>query len=431
MSVAVGNKNGVIMGKEKGIFFVCKQAAARFYRGAMPRNAIAEEARLPFAEREKLRRGQLLALLATANLPLTALILPSTFVPEFDPVAMTALLTNLLLIVASLLLNRCGKVRAGAGLYLFSTITACSIYLFFSPPSSFLFGCYVYAFYGVAVVNSGFLLGRRAPFIFSTLSIGFVSAHVGLHLRDFHALPGFDKGEVYVFALIPDITLFMLGVLSWLGSGSMETALKRADQVDQMASMNEELRAMHEELLAGHRELETANIKLEALATTDGMTGLSNHRAFQERLRLELALAEGTDRPLALLLLDVDHFKAYNDLFGHPAGDKALRLVAGMLRTEVRLTDYPARYGGEEFVIVLPDTDAVEARTLAERLRLSIAAYSFPHRPVTVSIGIALTKDVSRNPEALIAGADAALYRAKRSGRNRVAFSSEPVQRAA
>jgi diguanylate cyclase (GGDEF)-like protein len=377
-----------------------------------------EEATRSLPERERLRRGQLLKLLAIANLPLNALLLPSTFVPHLDMISFAALLIYTALILGSLWLNRLQKVEAGANLYLASTILACSMYLFFAPPHDFLYGCYVYAFYGIAVVNSGFLLGRNAPFAVAAICIGFVSAHVGLHLKDFHALPGFADESTYIFALLPDVTLFMLAVLSWLGAGSMEEALLRADQADYLALMHDELRTVHGQLLANHHELEQANAKLEALATTDGMTGLLNHRAFQERLREELARRTRSQKPLALMLLDVDHFKQYNDSFGHPAGDETLRLVAELLRTQTRATDFPARYGGEEFVIILTDTDLATAQELAERLRLCICAHPFPHRQTTVSIGLSSTEKGFMEAEALIASADAALYNAKRSGRN-------------
>ncbi len=166
-------------------------------------------------------------------------------------------------------------------------------------------------------------------------------------------------------------------------------------------------------------ELEAMNAELEARATTDGLTGLKNHRAFQERLAAEVALSERHDAPLSLLLLDVDHFKQYNDAFGHPAGDDVLRRVARLMEGEARASDLAARHGGEEFALILPQTDGAGAAAIAERLRRSVAGDAGPRRPVTVSLGVA-TLTPGEDGGGLLARADGALYEAKAAGRNRV-----------
>jgi diguanylate cyclase (GGDEF)-like protein/PAS domain S-box-containing protein len=168
------------------------------------------------------------------------------------------------------------------------------------------------------------------------------------------------------------------------------------------------------------QELEKANAELAALATTDGLTGLRNHRALQERLADEVAHTERYGAPLSLLLLDVDHFKQYNDAFGHPAGDDVLRRVARLLEADIRNTDTAARYGGEEFVIILPQTDADGAHVIAERVRAAIEAAPWDGRSVTVSIGVCTFALTTHTPAAMLACADAALYRSKADGRNRV-----------
>lgn len=207
---------------------------------------------------------------------------------------------------------------------------------------------------------------------------------------------------------------------------------------EEQKTLNAELRAMHEELEAHNlllqstqyemeaqnHLLEEANTRLEALATTDGMTGLFNHRALQERLRAEMARATRSQSQTALLLLDVDKFKQYNDSYGHPAGDAALQQVAALLRESLREADYPARYGGEEFAVLLPDTDRVGAEQVAERIRAIVDTSSFAHRAVTVSIGVSVQQIVD-TPADLISRADQALYAAKEQGRNRVAVNSE------
>ena len=167
-------------------------------------------------------------------------------------------------------------------------------------------------------------------------------------------------------------------------------------------------------------------------AATDPITGLPNHRALQERLAEELARAGRQARPLCALMLDIDHFKGFNDAFGHAAGDTALRAVAGTLRRILRRGDYAARYAGEEFVLVLPDTDLQVGSALAERLRVAIAALI--DRPdhdgrlpgaVTVSIGVAAFPDHGAERDQLLHSADLAMYLAKHIGRNQVCLATD------
>jgi diguanylate cyclase (GGDEF)-like protein len=161
----------------------------------------------------------------------------------------------------------------------------------------------------------------------------------------------------------------------------------------------------------------------ERLATTDGLTGLLNHRVFQSRLDEHVAAAVRYSKKLSFLLTDVDHFKKVNDTYGHPAGDEVLRGVARILAREARSTDLVARYGGEEFAIVMPETDAAGALVIAERIREKVAACVFSTGAgdlrATISIGIATIPDDAQAKARLVELADAALYRAKRGGRNR------------
>lgn len=173
--------------------------------------------------------------------------------------------------------------------------------------------------------------------------------------------------------------------------------------------------------------LEQANAELEALATTDGMTGLKNHRAFQEQLVVEVSRAGRYHTPLSLVLVDVDHFKGFNDAFGHPAGDAVLRAVAALLQTSARETDFVARYGGEEFVLLLPQTDTAGASLFAERLRASLEAAPWPLRAVTASFGVASLRLGVEDGGSLLTRADEALYRSKAGGRNQVTASGGPA----
>ena len=167
-------------------------------------------------------------------------------------------------------------------------------------------------------------------------------------------------------------------------------------------------------------QLEETNRELEALATTDGLTGLKNHRTFQAKLAEEYARAVRYHQPLSLLMLDVDHFKQFNDSFGHPAGDAVLRGVAEMLESTARDTDISARYGGEEFVVILPQTDEAGAVVIAERIRTSIENRTWDKGPITVSLGVCTLSLDTPTPVSLTALADKALYCSKGAGRNQV-----------
>lgn len=166
---------------------------------------------------------------------------------------------------------------------------------------------------------------------------------------------------------------------------------------------------------------------LETLSSTDALTGIANRRQFDERLAYEIVRLARRPVPLSLLLLDVDHFKRYNDLYGHPMGDLALQKVGMLLKDLCRQQDLPARIGGEEFALLLPETDAAGAIAMAEKCMLALAVLALPHdssptdRNLTVSIGIATCEAGQRgDASALRLQADEALYTAKDLGRHRV-----------
>ncbi|WP_051558796.1 diguanylate cyclase [Allorhizobium undicola] len=179
------------------------------------------------------------------------------------------------------------------------------------------------------------------------------------------------------------------------------------------------------------------NRDLEKAAFTDSLTGLFNRRAFDERLSVEFARARRGHEPLSLLMVDIDHFKLFNDRYGHQAGDDCLRAVAGeLVRAARRSTDFAARYGGEEMVLVLPGTDAAGAREVAERYcravrALAIAHAGNPKKIVTVSIGVAVfVPDGGVRADELIAAADNALYAVKNGGRDGFRFAENVLARA-
>jgi diguanylate cyclase (GGDEF)-like protein len=180
------------------------------------------------------------------------------------------------------------------------------------------------------------------------------------------------------------------------------------------------------------KELQEANARLERLAVTDGLTGVFNHRRFQEQLQAELLRSERHKRPMGVLMVDVDFFKKVNDAMGHPAGDELLRRLAEVLSADLRATDLIARYGGEEFAVILPETTKSEAMQVAERMRQAVETRinsgerTWPNK-VTVSIGVATFPEDGKSGEQVLTSADQAMYVAKRQGRNRVIGARGPV----
>jgi two-component system cell cycle response regulator len=166
-----------------------------------------------------------------------------------------------------------------------------------------------------------------------------------------------------------------------------------------------------------------------ALAVTDELTGLYNRRYFDRHLAMMLEKAREQHRDMALMVIDMDYFKAVNDTHGHDAGDCVLKEFSARLRRNIRGVDLACRFGGEEFVVLMPDTDYQQAQSVAERVRTAVAERLFnvgveKALTITVSVGVALNEFDTDTPEMLLKRADVALYRAKREGRNRVVFDA-------
>ncbi len=185
-------------------------------------------------------------------------------------------------------------------------------------------------------------------------------------------------------------------------------------------------------------DLASMNARLSTFALTDDLTGVGNRRDFDEKLRQSLQEHPVSATSLALLLIDVDHFKRFNDDFGHLIGDECLKLVAAAIRNTQRVDDFTARYGGEEFALILPATTRADALTVAERVRQAVETMdctALPNsaRGLTVSIGVGIAEaNANIQPRVLLEAADSALYLAKQSGRNcvrdRVASGQTPQQ---
>jgi two-component system, cell cycle response regulator len=238
-----------------------------------------------------------------------------------------------------------------------------------------------------------------------------------------------------------------LSELPGLVAGAIREAALEAENVRLVAELsvkNDELARINGrlelEVNERTRELRAAIAELQQLALRDGLTGLFNHRYFQECLEVEISRARRQSQPLGLLFIDVDHFKQYNDMHGHPAGDRLLKRLATVLTggkesglpRMARMSDIVARYGGEEFVTILPATPLEGCLVRAQRLLHAIAEYPFEHREtqpggrVSVSIGVACFPTHASDKPQLIARADAMLYLAKRQGRNRVCAEPPP-----
>jgi diguanylate cyclase (GGDEF)-like protein len=192
---------------------------------------------------------------------------------------------------------------------------------------------------------------------------------------------------------------------------------------------NDSLRLQLQEAHLFHQSLEEIT-RLETLAITDPVTGLTNHRYFQEKIREEIQRAQRHERLLSLMMIDVDHFKKFNDLFGHPEGDKALAQISRLLKSATRTGDSVSRYGGEEFALILPETGKPAALDVADRIRRDLENVSVggvPESPhlVTLSLGVSNFPEDATSAESLIEAADQALYQAKKLGRNRVEVFSK------
>jgi diguanylate cyclase (GGDEF)-like protein len=221
--------------------------------------------------------------------------------------------------------------------------------------------------------------------------------------------------------------------LSLLEAGVNDVQDKLADHLDRQRQYEHDLAAHRDHLAelvdARTAELSEANQRLEELSRSDPLTGLANRREFDDVKEKEFRRAVRSEQPLAVLMCDIDFFKAYNDLYGHAQGDHCLREVAGILRQSfARAGEVVARLGGEEFAVLLPGLDLDEAARVAERATLALAERAIPHAAsqvsdhVTLSIGLAtLDTKAMDHFDQLLSQADQALYRAKHGGRNRVA----------
>lgn len=195
----------------------------------------------------------------------------------------------------------------------------------------------------------------------------------------------------------------------------------QSERISDLVHRQEELELINADLLNTNRQL------MEE-AMRDPLTGLMNRRALDQQLEGEISRARRYGRPLSILMLDFDNFKSYNDRFGHPAGDDALRAGSTQLQAGVRRADYVGRYAGEEFVAILTDTSMAKAGTVARRIRHLIHRHDWPLQQITVSIGVAALDLGCDDVQSLVEAADRALYKAKAAGRDRVCVADRTLR---
>ena len=260
-----------------------------------------------------------------------------------------------------------------------------------------------------------------------------------------------DKVGARVIGEIDDVMKLIteaLGVSSSYGANldgasqklaSVQTGEQLKAIVDQLAKSTREMRetnkALEERLSLSKHEINDLQHSLEAIraeSLTDPLTGLGNRKYFDRSIEAAVAAALASGEPLSLLMFDIDHFKSFNDSYGHLTGDQVLRLVGMSLKQTIKGQDITARYGGEEFAVVLPNTGLRQALTVADHIRRAVMAKELKKKStgeilgrVTISVGVSLLK-AGDDTDSLIERADACLYAAKRNGRNRVIWELDP-----
>jgi len=226
---------------------------------------------------------------------------------------------------ACIIPNRRGAIEVASGMYLGGIVAACAVTLFLLPADFIPTSVLLYSFYVTAVVQAGFLVDRRAPVVVAGVSVLLIFIHMQINSKYYSGLPLFGTFSLFSIVAFTIVTMVTLALLTWVTAGDLEFSIARADRTEEVETLYRELKESTDELIATKAELEEVNSHLKEQAALDSMTGLANHRIFQQRLRAQVALAERHDQPLSLLMLDVDRFKQYNDSFGHPAGDEDTR----------------------------------------------------------------------------------------------------------
>lgn len=304
--------------------------------------------------------------------------------------------------IAVLVFRRCRRARVLDMVLPLSIVPATAIWFELLAYSTDPVDTYLYASLIFVVLANLSVQVRFLPALLISVLISALTIH------GVYRLNAGDPREMLVFVLVY-LPVFMFSVfMSW------STTLDRRRTF---------LRSLLDDMT--HAELTQANQRLLEMANTDALTGVGNRRWFEEQGRREIERAFRQQEPLCLLIFDVDHFKRINDTYGHDAGDQVLRVLSAQVRGGLRGVDLLARFGGEEFIVMLPSTTLAEAAQVAERLRASLEQSpvdlgSGQSERMTVSVGICQLGSAAGDLDGLLKEADVALYRAKRTGRNRV-----------
>ncbi|MBA3824388.1 MAG: diguanylate cyclase [Ktedonobacterales bacterium] len=371
------------------------------------------------AEREWLRKSIILGVVLFFTLLLSLPLLGEYALSHSFLTIVVSVFIGTVFIAAQF--NRRGYLQAATFFYLL-TFTGTVVWGIWSnlPGSPFAI-LWEWALLLIPPLVAGLFLPFWTPFVFALMNTGIITY---LFLRKQAMTPllaHIGVASEIDFLLYGLIMMMAVAVLSAVYAYSVTRAISEADRAA-------ELEAAHIELQATHTELAQAYITLEELATHDPLTGLVNHRTMNEQISIELQRAERSQTSLALIFLDIDHFKALNDTYGHPVGDHVLKHFATTIASQLRSIDIIGRWGGEEFVGLLPDIDAAGAQGVAERIRAAVASQSFSSAggiQVTCSIGLAFFPRHATTSERLLSQADHAMYAAKKLGRNQVRVADE------
>lgn len=263
----------------------------------------------------------------------------------------------------------------------------------------------------------------RKKFLFAFLMAGLLPllflVYLGLPvvLPSTVTAPLYPKGGLVFFVLLAFLAFLELAGFYVIYSDVLGQMQRRLD--DEMGRLRAS--GARAELMV--EELRLANFRLREMSHTDELTEVGNRRNFDLRFREEISRSSRFGHTFALLMIDIDGFKKFNDEFGHPKGDAVLRALGALMRSASREGDVPCRVGGEEFAFILPETGKADGLVFAERFRRRVeASVMAPDslNPITVSIGLAAYPEDGRNPDEIVWAADEALYESKRAGRNRV-----------
>lgn len=396
--------------------------ARQWFAWTLPRLATSTT-----AERDRLRKAHLLSIGVLAAVVLGLPLLVSQ-IAAHDWLAIADLLVFEGVHCTAAILNRRGRVSLGSWVYIIGYMTTAVWGLLIISPSEGYTMLWGWVQLLLPSIFAGLFLPFWTPLLFGLLDglLVIVISRTAPAAVVLARLPAQVQLSFFIYVYV---MMGAVSIICTVSSYSVERAVAEADRTQELA-------AAHAALELAHADLAHAYAKLEELATIDPVTGLLNHRAMTARLATEVARVHRTGTPLAVIFADLDHFKHVNDTWGHHVGDHVLAHLAHLLRDHVRAVDIVARYGGEEFVLILPDHDHAQGVRAAERLRRLVAETPLVFAEtvqldVTISIGVAVFPADGAEIDDVLIAADAAMYRAKHGGRNRVCSTHDDTASAA